>query len=156
MCALLDERDMGLLTSAMGLLLGLIARNPVGYEEAYPKICRLLTKVCYGSFGCYGCFMLWVWACGCAQFLKHAIMGFEFLFEGAPRKYDLIFCLLGQYVVQKDYRDEYTYYSLPSPWLQVPSLCPCFVLVLRIEFRLSGQVASGPPVLPRPRRQAVA
>ena len=51
-------------------------------------------------------------------------------------------------MVQKDYREEYTYYSLPSPWLQVPSLCPCFVLVLQIEIRLLGQVASGPPVLP--------
>eukprot|EP00300_Choanocystis_sp_HF-7_P009109 c16267_g1_i5.p1 GENE.c16267_g1_i5~~c16267_g1_i5.p1 ORF type:complete len:976 (+),score=271.16 c16267_g1_i5:55-2982(+) len=70
MVALLDERNMGLLTSAMGLLLGILARNPIGYEEAYPKICRLLTK----------------------------------------------------YVVQKDYPTEYTYYNLPSPWLQVKLL----------------------------------
>eukprot|EP00301_Raphidiophrys_heterophryoidea_P003277 c11487_g1_i1.p1 GENE.c11487_g1_i1~~c11487_g1_i1.p1 ORF type:complete len:1014 (-),score=266.40 c11487_g1_i1:149-3190(-) len=68
--ALLDERNMGVLTSALGLLLGIVARNSDGYEEAVPKICRLLTK----------------------------------------------------YVVQKEYPTEYTYYQLPSPWLQVKLL----------------------------------
>jgi len=70
MLELLDERNMGVLTSAMGLLLGIVARNPDGYEEAVPKICRILTK----------------------------------------------------YVVQKEFPTEYTYYQLPSPWLQVKLL----------------------------------
>eukprot|EP00298_Acanthocystis_sp_HF-20_P010851 c19087_g1_i1.p1 GENE.c19087_g1_i1~~c19087_g1_i1.p1 ORF type:complete len:992 (+),score=364.22 c19087_g1_i1:72-3047(+) len=70
MIALLDERNMGVLTSVMALYIGVVSRNPKGYEEGVPKICRLLSK----------------------------------------------------YVIQKDFSTDYSYYSIPSPWLQVKLL----------------------------------
>jgi AP-2 complex subunit alpha len=45
--SLLDEHDFGILTSAMGLLLGLVAFNPKGYEVAIPKVINLLIKVIF-------------------------------------------------------------------------------------------------------------
>jgi hypothetical protein len=43
--ALLDEHDLGLLTSVMGLLLGLVTINPAGYEPCVKKVIWILTKV---------------------------------------------------------------------------------------------------------------
>eukprot|EP01118_Nematostelium_gracile_P009612 TRINITY_DN3251_c0_g5_i1.p1 TRINITY_DN3251_c0_g5~~TRINITY_DN3251_c0_g5_i1.p1 ORF type:complete len:1030 (+),score=309.97 TRINITY_DN3251_c0_g5_i1:73-3090(+) len=42
---LLDEHDLGILTSVMGLLLGLANDNPKGYEPAVKKAIWLLTKI---------------------------------------------------------------------------------------------------------------
>ncbi len=43
--ALLDDSDLGVLTSVMSLLLGIAADNPKGYEGAAKKVVWLLTKV---------------------------------------------------------------------------------------------------------------
>lgn len=43
--SLLDEHDLGVLTAVMGLLLGLVAENPKGYEATSKKVIWLLTKV---------------------------------------------------------------------------------------------------------------
>lgn len=42
---LLGGRDLGVLTSLMSLVLGLVANSPEEYKECVPKVIRQLTKV---------------------------------------------------------------------------------------------------------------
>ena len=42
---LLEDKHMGVVTSVLSLLLGLVAQDPQGYEDAVPKAIKLLTKV---------------------------------------------------------------------------------------------------------------
>jgi len=42
---LLDENDLGLLTSIMGLLLGIVSMNPSGFEPCVKKVIWILTKI---------------------------------------------------------------------------------------------------------------
>lgn len=67
---LLGGRDLGVITSIMGLVLGLVERNPNEYEPAIPKVVRLLTKL----------------------------------------------------VVSREYSNDYIYYGIPTPWLQIKLL----------------------------------
>lgn len=43
---LLEDKHLGVVTSVLSLLLGLVARDWNGYEEAVPKAVKLLTKLC--------------------------------------------------------------------------------------------------------------
>jgi len=67
MLQLLDERDIGVLTGVVTLLVSLVAANPVGYENCIPKVVKVLDRL----------------------------------------------------ISNQDVPPEYTYYGLPSPWLQV-------------------------------------
>lgn len=70
MAQLLDERDMGVLTAVMSLLLALVAAAPEVYLNCVPKCVRLLER------------------------LTRSV----------------------------DVAQEYTYYGIPSPWLQVKTM----------------------------------
>jgi hypothetical protein len=67
MVQLLDERDLGVLTAVMSLLVALVASNPDGYWSCLPKCVHILERL--------------------------------------TRSQDIL--------------QEYTYYGIPSPWLQV-------------------------------------
>jgi AP-2 complex subunit alpha len=67
MVQLLDERDIGVLTAVMSLLVSLVASQPEGYWNCVPKCVRILERLTRGQ----------------------------------------------------DIPQEYTYYGIPSPWLQV-------------------------------------
>ncbi len=67
---LLDERDIGLLTAIMSLLIGLASNEPENYVECAPKVIKILERLAFPQ-------------------------------QGA------------------DIKIEYTYYGIPSPWLQV-------------------------------------
>ncbi len=67
MVQLLDERDLGVLTAVMSLLVALVASNPDGYWSCLPKCVHILERL--------------------------------------TRNQDIL--------------QEYTYYGIPSPWLQV-------------------------------------
>jgi AP-2 complex subunit alpha len=43
---LLDESDLGLITSIMGLLIGVAQDNPKPFEPATKKVISILTRVC--------------------------------------------------------------------------------------------------------------
>lgn len=64
---LLDEKDLGLLTAVMSLLIGLVSAQPEDYLNCFPKVVKVLERL----------------------------------------------------VKQMDIPVDYTYYGLPSPWLQV-------------------------------------
>jgi AP-2 complex subunit alpha len=70
MVQLLDERDLGVLTAVMSLLVALVASNPDGYWSCLPKCVHILERL--------------------------------------TRSQDIL--------------QEYTYYGIPSPWLQVNPL----------------------------------
>lgn len=67
MVQLLDEKDIGVLTAVMSLLVSLVANNPEGYWNCVPKCVRTLERL----------------------------------------------------TRSQDIPQEYTYYGIPSPWLQV-------------------------------------
>jgi AP-2 complex subunit alpha len=67
MVQLLDERDLGVLTAVMSLLVALVANNSEAYWNCVPKCVRTLERLTRGH----------------------------------------------------DIPQEYTYYGIPSPWLQV-------------------------------------
>lgn len=73
MVQLLDERDLGVLTAVMSLLVALVANTPHAYWNCVPKCVRTLERLTRGQ----------------------------------------------------DIPQEYTYYGIPSPWLQV-----CFQIVV--------------------------
>lgn len=73
MAQLLDERDFGVLTSSMSLLVALVANNHDAYWSCLPKCVKVLERMARNQ----------------------------------------------------DIPQEYTYYGIPSPWLQV---CICFLL----------------------------
>lgn len=69
--SLLDEKNIGVLTSITSLILGVVsASGPAGWENAAPKAARTLTRL----------------------------------------------------VLNKDYSNDYLYYGIPTPWLQVKLL----------------------------------
>mmetsp|Transcript_11333 Transcript_11333/g.41471 ORF Transcript_11333/g.41471 Transcript_11333/m.41471 type:complete len:955 (+) Transcript_11333:136-3000(+) len=70
MAMLLEERDVGVLTGVMSLLLSIVASTPEGYEGVVPKCIRILERL----------------------------------------------------TSLRDVPQEYTYYGIPSPWLQVKTL----------------------------------
>jgi AP-2 complex subunit alpha len=70
MVQLLDERDLGVLTAVMSLLVALVASNPDGYWSCLPKCVHILERL--------------------------------------TRSQDIL--------------QEYTYYGIPSPWLQVKTM----------------------------------
>jgi hypothetical protein len=70
MVQLLDERDLGVLTAVMSLLVALVASNPDGYTNCLSKCVYILERL----------------------------------------------------TKSQDILQEYTYYGIPSPWLQVKSL----------------------------------
>ncbi|KAG0627347.1 hypothetical protein M758_2G193500 [Ceratodon purpureus] len=70
MVQLLDERDLGVLTAVMSLLVALVANNPEAYWNCVPKCVRTLERLTRGH----------------------------------------------------DIPQEYTYYGIPSPWLQVKTM----------------------------------
>lgn len=67
MAQLLDERDLGVLTSSMSLLVSLVANNHEAYWSCLPKCVKILERLARNQ----------------------------------------------------DVPQEYTYYGIPSPWLQV-------------------------------------
>jgi AP-2 complex subunit alpha len=67
MVHLLDEKDIGVLTAVMSLLVSLVANTPEAYWNCVPKCVRILERLARGQ----------------------------------------------------DIPQEYTYYGIPSPWLQV-------------------------------------
>uniref|UniRef100_A0A7S4F9F0 AP-2 complex subunit alpha n=1 Tax=Chrysotila carterae TaxID=13221 RepID=A0A7S4F9F0_CHRCT len=67
---LLDEKNIGVLTSVSSLVLGVMAVDPSGWEAAAPKAARTLTRL----------------------------------------------------VLNKDYSNDYLYYGIPTPWLQIKLL----------------------------------
>lgn len=67
MAQLLDERDLGVLTAVMSLLVSLVATAPESYENCVPKCVKILERL----------------------------------------------------TRSQDIPQEYTYYGIPSPWLQV-------------------------------------
>lgn len=73
MAQLLDERDLGVLTSSMSLLVALVSNNHDSYWSCLPKCVKILERLARNQ----------------------------------------------------DIPQEYTYYGIPSPWLQV-----CSVLLL--------------------------
>lgn len=75
MVQLLDERDLGVLTAVMSLLVALVANSPEAYWNCVPKCVRTLERL----------------------------------------------------TRSQDIPQEYTYYGIPSPWLQV---CCSFEVVL--------------------------
>ena len=69
--SLLDEKNIGVLTSITSLILGVVsASGPAGWENAAPKAARTLTRL----------------------------------------------------VLNKDYSNDYLYYGIPTPWLQIKLL----------------------------------
>ncbi|MCO5559345.1 hypothetical protein L7F22_012943 [Adiantum nelumboides] len=70
MAQLLDEREIGVLTAVMSLLVALVANNPDGYWNCVPKCVRILERL----------------------------------------------------TRSQDIPQEYTYYGIPSPWLQVKTM----------------------------------
>lgn len=70
MSQLLDERELGVLTAVMSLLVALVANNPDGYWNCVPKCVRILERL----------------------------------------------------TRSQDIPQEYTYYGIPSPWLQVKTM----------------------------------
>eukprot|EP00276_Gloeochaete_wittrockiana_P008207 CAMPEP_0184653344 /NCGR_PEP_ID=MMETSP0308-20130426/11042_1 /TAXON_ID=38269 /ORGANISM="Gloeochaete witrockiana, Strain SAG 46.84" /LENGTH=1204 /DNA_ID=CAMNT_0027088731 /DNA_START=109 /DNA_END=3723 /DNA_ORIENTATION=+ len=64
--SLLEENNLGFLTSVMSLVGGIIQTTPKGWESIAPKACKLLSRM----------------------------------------------------LINKDYTSDYTYYGIPSPWLQ--------------------------------------
>ncbi|BBN03404.1 AP-2 complex subunit alpha [Marchantia polymorpha subsp. ruderalis] len=70
MVQLLDEKDIGVLTAVMSLLVSLVANNPEGYWNCVPKCVRTLERL----------------------------------------------------TRSQDIPQEYTYYGIPSPWLQVKTM----------------------------------
>lgn len=68
--SLLDEKNIGVLTSVSSLVLGVLAVNADGWEGAAPKAARTLTRL----------------------------------------------------VLNKDYSNDYLYYGIPTPWLQIKLL----------------------------------
>lgn len=70
MAQLLDERELGVLTAVMSLLIALIANNPDGYWNCIPKCVKILERL----------------------------------------------------TRSQDIPQEYTYYGIPSPWLQVKTM----------------------------------
>nr|ALD47967.1 adaptor protein complex 2 subunit alpha [Emiliania huxleyi] len=68
--ALLDEKNIGVLTSVTSLVLGVLAVDSAGWEAAAPKAARTLTRL----------------------------------------------------VLNKDYSNDYLYYGIPTPWLQIKLL----------------------------------
>ena len=73
MAQLLDERDLGVLTSAMSLLVALVSNNHDAYWSCVPKCVKILERLARNQ----------------------------------------------------DVPQDYTYYGIPSPWLQVHPLFPC-------------------------------
>lgn len=67
MAQLLDERDLGVLTSSMSLFVALVANNHEGYWSCLPKCVKIMERLARNQ----------------------------------------------------DVPQEYTYYGIPSPWLQV-------------------------------------
>merc|ERR1719253_2316277 len=67
---LLDEKNIGVLTSVSSLVLGVLAIDPTGWEGAAAKAARTLTRL----------------------------------------------------VLNKDYSNDYLYYGIPTPWLQIKLL----------------------------------
>lgn len=72
MAQLLDERDLGVLTSSMSLLVALVANNHEAYWSCLPKCVKILERLARNQ----------------------------------------------------DIPQEYTYYGIPSPWLQVCDFFP--------------------------------
>lgn len=70
MTQLLDERELGVLTAVMSLLVSLVANNPDGYWNCVPKCVKILERL----------------------------------------------------TRSQDIPQEYTYYGIPSPWLQVKTM----------------------------------
>eukprot|EP00249_Psilotum_nudum_P016111 c25662_g1_i1 orf=510-3545(-) len=70
MAQLLDERDMGVLTAVMSLLVALVANNPDAYWNCVPKCVKILERL----------------------------------------------------TRSQDIPQEYTYYGIPSPWMQVKTM----------------------------------
>ena len=68
--ALLDEKNIGVLTSVASLVLGILQNGTEGWEAAAPKAARTLTRL----------------------------------------------------VLNKDYSNDYLYYGIPTPWLQIKLL----------------------------------
>lgn len=71
MSQLLDERDLGVLTASMSLLVALVSNNHDSYWSCLPKCVKILERLARNQ----------------------------------------------------DIPQEYTYYGIPSPWLQVCSPC---------------------------------
>lgn len=76
MAQLLDERDVGVLTSSMSLLVALVSNNHEAYWSCLPKCVKVLERLARNQ----------------------------------------------------DIPQEYTYYGIPSPWLQVCTNLFCFIL----------------------------
>lgn len=72
MAQLLDERDLGVLTSSMSLLVALVSNNHEAYWSCLPKCVKILERLARNQ----------------------------------------------------DIPQEYTYYGIPSPWLQVSDFFP--------------------------------
>jgi AP-2 complex subunit alpha len=68
--ALLNGKDLGVITSVMSLILGMVEKDAKSYTEAVPKVIRLLVKL----------------------------------------------------VLNREYSNNYLYYGIPAPWLQVKLL----------------------------------
>lgn len=68
--ALLNGKDLGVITSVMSLILGMVEKDPKAYAEAVQKVIRLLVKL----------------------------------------------------VLNREYSNNYLYYGIPAPWLQVKLL----------------------------------
>jgi AP-2 complex subunit alpha len=68
--ALLNGKDLGVITSVMSLILGMVEKDPKSYAEAVQKVIRLLVKL----------------------------------------------------VLNREYSNNYLYYGIPAPWLQVKLL----------------------------------
>lgn len=75
MAQLLDERDLGVLTSVMSLFVSLVSNNAEAYWNCLPKCVRILERLARNQ----------------------------------------------------DIPQEYTYYGIPSPWLQVLSFHATFI-----------------------------
>ena len=70
MCILLEERELGVLTAVMSLLVSLVSTSPLGYTDCIPHCVRILERL----------------------------------------------------TRSQDIPQEYTYYGIPSPWLQVKTM----------------------------------
>ena len=85
MAQLLDERDLGVLTSSMSLLVALVSNNHEAYWSCLPKCVKVLERLARNQ----------------------------------------------------DVPQEYTYYGIPSPWLQV---CAYILFSFRFYCLLSVQL----------------